>query len=101
MPTKHLTRTLFAAVAAMPLVWSAGAEAGCVTKAAIATAPTKAQAQWFAMETIVQQVSWGLWPGWVATGEIAGHVVKRKKYSCKADGVGTTCKATAKICTTG
>lgn len=88
-----------AIVAATAMAWTATAEAGCVNKAAIATAPTESQAKWFAMETIVQQVSWGLWPAWVATGKIPGHVVKKRSYKCGKGDLGVKCKATARICT--
>lgn len=75
------------------------AQAGCVKKAAEATASTKSSAKWFVMETIVQQVGWEYWPGWLANGKIAGHRVKRKHYKCKKGGWGYTCYGQATICT--
>lgn len=76
----------------------AAAEASCVKKAARATAGSESSAKWFAMETIVQQVSWGLWPGWVVTGELPGYTVKKKFYKCKPEGSLYNCFAQATIC---
>lgn len=74
------------------------AQAGCVSKSAKATSYTKASAQWFAMETMVQAVSWGLWPGWVATGVVDGYTVKNEKYNCTSGSDGVTCISWAKFC---
>ena len=89
------------ATASLALASTGPVRAGCVTKAAQATAGTEASAKWFAMETIVQQISWGLWPGWVASGKIAGHSVRNRKARCSSSGLGSTCKVQATICTTG
>ncbi len=96
-------KIMAAFVAAGLVALSAGmAQAGCQTKGGKATAPTKQQAQWLAMETIVQQVSWSAWPGWVATGKMAGYVIKDEKYKCtQAGSGGVTCIGTATICTAG
>lgn len=75
------------------------ASAACVSKSAQATSPTEGSAKWFAMETMVQAVSWGLWPGWVATGEVAGYSVKKETYKCKSGGDGVTCISWATFCT--
>ncbi len=75
------------------------AAAGCVSKSAQATSGTESSAKWFAMETMVQAVSWGLWPGWVASGEVAGYTVHKERYKCKADGGSYTCISWAKFCT--
>lgn len=80
------------------LATSGIANAGCVSKSASATAPTESSAKWFAMETMVQAVSWGLWPGWVATGDVAGYTVKNEKYKCTAATGGYTCISWAKFC---
>ncbi len=74
------------------------AAAGCVAKSAQATSPTKESAKWFAMETMVQAVSWGLWPGWVATGQVSGYNVTKERYKCKADGGSYTCISWATFC---
>lgn len=75
-----------------------GASAGCVSKSAQATSPTKDSAKWFAMETMVQAVSWGLWPGWVATGQVSGYKITKERYQCKADGGSYTCIGWATFC---
>jgi hypothetical protein len=80
---------------------STAAEAGCVTKAAKATAGSAESAKWYVMETMVQAVSWGLWPGWLSTGKVDGHSVRNERYSCKPDGGQVTCRGRADFCTTG
>lgn len=92
---------LIAAIAASPVMWTASAEAACVTKAATASGLTANQAKWFAMETIVQQVSWAIWPAWVASGQTPGYKFSNKKYSCSSVALGTECTASAKICPAG
>jgi hypothetical protein len=57
------------------------ASAGCMSKAAVATAGSADSAKWYALETMVQAVSWGLWPGFVATNKVEGHVVKNESTS--------------------
>ena len=75
--------------------------ADCVTKGAEATSTTEKSAKWFALETMVQAVSWGLWPGFVATGNVAGYTVQDEKYVC-TKGTGTvTCRGRATFCKTG
>ncbi|PPC87007.1 MAG: hypothetical protein CTY31_11850 [Hyphomicrobium sp.] len=93
---------LAGATLAVTLAFSASAaHAGCVTKAARATAGSEASAKWYVMETMVQAVSWGLWPGWLSNGKVAGHKVRNERYSCKADGGQVTCRGRADFCTTG
>ena len=83
-------------VAAMGLgVTSAMAE--CVTKAAVATSGTEDQAKWYALETTVQGVSWGLWPGYVQTSKVEGYTV-HDKYKCGKDSGGVTCHVVATFC---
>lgn len=72
--------------------------AKCEKKSAQATSGTESSAKWFAMETMVQAVSWGLWPGWVATGEVAGYKVTKEKYKCTPDSSGYTCISWATFC---
>lgn len=74
------------------------ADAGCTKKAAEATSGSEDSAKWFVMETIVQQVSWGLWPGWVLTGDLPGYSIKNKKFRCKKGSFGVTCYGQATIC---
>lgn len=87
-----------AVVLGMSLFSVGAAQAACVSKSAQATSGTEALAKWFAMETMVQGVSWGLWPGWVATGNVAGYNVTKEKYKCNADGAGYTCIGWATFC---
>lgn len=74
------------------------ASAACVTKAAVATSGSESSAKWFALETMVQAVSWGLWPGFVATNKVAGYNVRNERYSCKPDGGQITCRGRADFC---
>ena len=75
----------------------ASAAGACVTKYAVATSGTADSAKWFALETTVQLVSWGLWPGFVATNKVEGYTVK-DKYTCKPDGGSVTCNVAATFC---
>jgi hypothetical protein len=94
-------KTIAIAAAALALTMSANtAMAGCVTKGAVATAGSADSAKWYALETMVQAVSWGLWPGFLANGKVEGHVVKNEKYQCKPDGGQVTCHGRATFCTT-
>ena len=74
------------------------ASAECVTKGAVATSDSAKSAKWFALETMVQAVSWGLWPGFLANGKVEGYNVTNERYNCKADGGGTTCRGQATFC---
>jgi len=76
---------------------SANAAGACVQKAAVATAGTESQAKWYALETTVQAVSWGLWPGYVSTSKVEGYNVK-DKYTCKPDAGQVTCHVLATFC---
>jgi len=75
----------------------AAAKSACVTKYAKATAPTESQSKWYALETTVQSVSWGLWPGYVATNKVEGYKVS-DKYRCKPEGSMVTCHVAATFC---
>jgi len=87
------------AVAAMVLALGAPvAQAECVKKGAVATSGSAESAKWFALETMVQSVSWGLWPGFLANGKVAGYNIVNEKYSCKPDGGQVTCRGTATFC---
>lgn len=71
--------------------------AKCVTKAAVATSGSAESAKWFVLETMVQAVDWGLWPGFVATGKVAGYKIRRQSYRCKGKG-SVTCRGKATFC---
>lgn len=92
--------TIAAAVAGSFLLAAGSAQAQCVTKAANATAGSEQSAKWFVMETMVQAVSWGLWPGYVANSKVEGYKVSNEKYNCKADGGQVFCRGSAKFCKT-
>jgi hypothetical protein len=77
------------------------ASAGCVNKGSVATAGSEKDAKWYAMETMVQAVSWGLWPGWLSTGKVAGYSVKNERYRCYPEGGQITCHGRATFCTAG
>lgn len=70
----------------------------CVKKAAEATSTTEDSAKWFALETMVQAVSWGLWPSFVATGDVPGYKITSQKYKCDKSGMGVTCRGQATFC---
>jgi hypothetical protein len=95
MNTKMLMCATFAAVVSLG---AGAANAGCTTKGAVATSTSADSAKWFALETMVQNVSWGLWPGWVATGKVEGYKIASQRYRCKSDGGMTTCHGTATFC---
>jgi hypothetical protein len=96
---KSITIAAAVTVAALSVSISAAA-AGCVTKGAVATSGSADQAKWFAKETMVQGVSWGLWPGFLANGKVAGYAVKNERYVCKPDGGQVTCHGSATFCPT-
>lgn len=95
------TRIIAGGCAAAMLLAAGAAQAQCVTKGANATAGTEASAKWFVMETMVQAVSWGLWPSWLANGKVAGYAVRNEKYDCKPQGGQVFCRGRATFCKTG
>ena len=76
------------------------AQAECVSKAAKATAGSADSAKWYALETMVQSVSWGLWPSYVANGSVPGYKITTQKYQCANDAGGVTCHGQARFCQT-
>ncbi|RUO98368.1 hypothetical protein [Hyphomicrobium sp.] len=94
------TKILLSAIAVAVVSLSAGAAnaGGCVTKGAVATSSSADSARWFAMETMVQNVSWGLWPGFLANGQVEGYKVINKKYRCSPNGGMVTCHGRATFC---
>lgn len=89
----------FGIVAIVALTGATSAHAGCVKKSAEATAESKSSAQWYALETMVQSVSWGLWPAFVASGDVPGYRVINKRYKCAPSGGMVKCRGTATFCT--
>jgi hypothetical protein len=77
---------------------STAATAGCVSKGAVATAGSAESAKWYALETMVQAVSWGLWPGFVATNKVEGYTIKNEVYKCNPEGGQVTCHGRAMFC---
>lgn len=90
---------LVAAVAVAGM--SGAASAKCLKKAAEATAGDEKSAKWFALETMVQAVSWGIWPAFVADGSTPGYRITRQKYRCTGGGGSVTCRGQATFCPTG
>ena len=88
------------ALAGMMVLAAQPATAKCLTKGAVATAGSETWAKWFAMETMVQSVSWGIWPAFVADGSTPGWKVTKEKYRCKKDGASITCRSQATFCPT-
>jgi hypothetical protein len=89
---------MIAAVSMVALGATGASAAECTTKAAKATAGSDKDAKWFAMETMVQAVSWGLWPGFLANGKVEGYKVSGEKYKCAPDGGQVTCHGVATFC---
>jgi hypothetical protein len=93
------TKLLMCAAIGAAMTFGAGvANARCMTKAAVATSTSADSARWFAMETMVQNVSWGLWPGFLANGQVEGYRVVNKRYRCRPDGGMVTCHGRATFC---
>ena len=74
--------------------------AKCLTKGAIASAGSEKDAKWYALETMVQSVSWGIWPAFVANGSTPGYKITKQKYRCKKGGWGVECRGQATFCPT-
>lgn len=96
---KHFALAGAALAAVMTLTATSASAAGaCLTKGAVATAGSADSAKWYALETMVQAVSWGLWPGFVATNKVEGYAIKDEKYKCNPDGGQVTCHGRATFC---
>ena len=93
------TLALVAGFAVLGLATSA--QAKCLNKAAIASSGDAKSAKWFALETMVQSVSWGIWPAFVANGSTPGYRITKQRYQCEGGGVSVTCKGWATFCPTG
>jgi hypothetical protein len=94
------SKLIAAAAAVAALAFTGAAQAQCVTKGARATAGSESSAKWYVMETMVQAVSWGLWPGWLSTGKVEGYRVTGARYQCRPDGGQVTCRGRATFCKT-
>ena len=92
-----LLHLALAAVISTLAVFSANA-GECLNKAAEATAGTEASAKWFVMETMVQSVSWSLWPSFMQDGSVPEYKVSREKYRCTKDNGSVTCVGQATFC---
>ena len=96
-----IRRTALVVIACVAIAGIAStAQAKCLNKAAIATAGDAKSAKWFALETMVQAVSWGLWPAFVANGSTPGYRIAKQNYRCKQDGAAVTCQGQATFCPT-
>ena len=94
-------KTAVALVACIAVIGLAsGAQATCLKKAAIASSGDAKSAKWFALETMVQSVSWGIWPAFVANGSTPGYRIAKQRYTCEGSGVSVTCKGWATFCPT-
>jgi hypothetical protein len=92
----------FVVAASLVLLSSAvPAQAGCLNKAAEATAGSEKDAKWYVLETMVQSVSWGLWPSFLADGSTPGWRITKQRYRCNPGGAGITCRGQATFCETG
>lgn len=91
---------LFTAALTASLLFAGAANAACVTKYAKATADTEKNTKWYVLETIVQAVDWGAWPGFVANGKPTGYTIKDERYICQPAGGQVTCKGQATLCST-
>ena len=97
-----MKRILLAAASIAAIAASTGAaQAQCVTKGANATAGSEASAKWFVMETMVQSVSWGLWPSYLANGTVPGYKITNQRYQCSPSAGGVFCRGRATFCKTG
>ncbi len=94
---KKLALTTVAA-ASLALLGALPAAAECVTKGAIATSGSEDSAKWYAKETMVQAVSWSLWPAYLSDGSVPGYTVKNERYKCTKDGGSVTCHGQATFC---
>jgi hypothetical protein len=95
------TISTLAVLAIATAIPASAANAGCLTKGAVATSADAKSAKWFALETMVQAVGWDLWPGFVATNKVAGYKITGQRYTCKPDAGSVTCQGRATFCKVG
>ena len=74
----------------------------CVNKAGQGTNSTADGAKFQAWEAVLQATDWGSWGTWMAgsqkIGTAPGYKVSKVRVSCKAGGLGQTCRAFATLC---
>jgi len=95
MKLRHLVLPVAAAAFALG---ATAASADCVKKGAVATAESAKSAKWYALETMVQSVSWSLWPSFLQNGTVPGYKIVGEAYQCKPDGGQVTCRGQASFC---
>lgn len=76
----------------------AEARGSCVVKSAEGTGVSKKAAQFQVDEALLQAVDWGAWAAWMSSGTTPGYKFGKRKYRCKAGGLGVNCRGTARIC---
>ena len=91
---------IFILLTCFMVMGATGAHANCLKKAAVATAGSENDAKWYALETMVQSVRWGLWPSFVANGSTPGWRISKQNYRCRKEGMGVTCQGQATFCRT-
>ena len=89
-----------AAALSLGMAFSASAE--CVKKGGEGTGATADNAKFQAWEAVLQATDWGSWGTWMAgsqkIGTAPGYKVSKVRVSCKAGGLGQTCRAFATLC---
>ena len=89
-----------AAALSLGIVVSASAQ--CVNKGGEGTNSTADGAKFQAWEAVLQATDWGSWASWMAGGQkigtAPGYKVSKVRVSCKAGGLGQTCRAFATLC---
>lgn len=88
--------------AALSLGMAFSASAQCVKKGGEGTGATADSAKFQAWEAVLQATDWGSWGTWMAgsqkIGTAPGYKVSKVRVSCKAGGLGQTCRAFATLC---
>lgn len=88
--------------AALSLAIAVPASAQCVNKGGEGTNTTADGAKFQAWEAVLQATSWGSWASWMAGGQkigtAPGYKVSKVRVTCKAGGLGQTCRAFATLC---
>jgi hypothetical protein len=91
-----------AIAAAMSLGMASMASAACVNKGGEGTNTTADGAKFQAWEAVLQATDWGSWVQFMAGGQkigtAPGYKVSKVRMSCKAGGLGQTCRAFATLC---
>lgn len=97
MKVRHFLLPVAAALVALS---ASAVSAECLKKGAVATAESEKSAKWYALETMVQSVSWGLWPSFLSNGTVPGYKIVGEAYKCKPEGSMVTCRGQASFCKT-